>query len=119
MDMAEECSPLIDRGEYEEPPRSRGFPLLRYLVAHRRYDFRDKAYKQLSDGEFELLDLEHAVLYGAVKKTEVDEQHNSVGNKKYTILGKDTHGYDFYCCAKMIQALDGTLVLIITAHWAN
>lgn len=112
-------SPLIDRGEYETPPRSGGLPLIQYLVANRQYDLTEEAYERWSNGEFELLDLEHAILHGTVKKKEVDEKQESVGNAKYTIIGKDTHGYDFYCCGKVVHAESGRLYLVITAHSAN
>ena len=99
--------------------QSGGFPLIQYLVANRRYLLSEKVLELLSEGYFELEDLECSILRGAVEKTECDEFEDSVGNKKYIILGPDACGYLFYSVGK-IQCLEGSRIyLVITAHHAE
>lgn len=99
--------------------RSGGFALIRYLVAHQRYLFSEKAWELHSEGYFELEDFECSIVNGKVEKTELDEFQDSVGNKKYIILGPDTCGYLFYSVGK-IQSFDGARVyVVITAHHAE
>ncbi len=99
--------------------RSGGFPLVRELVANGRYLLTEKVYDLLSQGCFELEDLEHSIVHGTVMKTERDELENSIGNKKYTIIGPDICGYPFYTVGK-IQKLSGSRIyLVITAHEAE
>jgi hypothetical protein len=103
----------------DRPPRGirgGGLSLIRYLVATSRYRLSEKAYELLSQGFFELEDLERAIECGTVYKTEKDELKNSVGNKKYIIIGHDTSGYLFYTCGKILK-LDGEQeYFVITAH---
>jgi len=69
-----------------------------------------------SEGYFELEDLEHSIIHGTVEKTESDEFQDSVGNKKYIIIGPDTCGYLFYSVGR-IQNFDGSrMYVVITAH---
>jgi hypothetical protein len=96
--------------------RSGGFPLIRELVAKRRYLLTEKAYELLSQGYFELEDLEHSIENGTVIKTERDELKNSIGNKKYTIIGPDTCGYAFYTVGKIQKLGHARKYLVITAH---
>jgi hypothetical protein len=99
--------------------KSGGFPLIKELVARRDYLLTEKVYELLSQGEFELEDLEHSIQFGRVVKNDFDELKKSIGNKKYTIIGRDTHGYPFYSVGK-IQRLDGgKKYLVITAHDAE
>jgi len=99
--------------------QSGGFPLIRYLVANQQYLLTGKVLDLLSEGYFELEDLECSILNGAVEKTECDEFQDSVGNKKYTIIGPDKCGYLFYSVGK-IQSFDGSrMYLVITAHHAE
>src|SRR5713226_6390952 len=99
--------------------RSGGFPLIRYLVAKGRYLLSEKVLEFLSEGYFELEDLECSIINGTVEKTESDEFQDSVGNKKYIILGPDTCGYLFYSVGK-IQSLDGSRTyVVITGHHAE
>jgi hypothetical protein len=106
----------------DELPRevqSGGLPLIRYLVADERYLLSEKVLELLSDGYFELEDVECSIVNGTVDKTECDEFQDSVGNKKYIIIGPDTCGYLFYTVGK-IQSLDGSRIyLVITAHHAE
>src|ERR1700683_2305110 len=88
----------------DKPPRrvrGGGIALIRYLVATERYRLSEKAYELHSQGYFELEDLEHSIQSGTVHKTEKDKLKNSVGNKKYIIVGRDTCGYLFYSCGKI------------------
>jgi hypothetical protein len=99
--------------------KSGGFPLIRELVALREYLLTEKAYELLSQGYFELEDLEHSIVKGKLIKTEADELHDCIGNKKYIVIGPDTGGYDFYTVGKL-QILEGSRVyLVITAHHAE
>ena len=104
------------------PPRSAqsgGYPLIRYLVAQRQYILTEKVLDLLGEGYFELEDLEHSIVNGHVEKTECDELEDSVGNKKYIIIGPDKCGYLFYSVGK-IQSFDGSrLYIVITAHHAE
>lgn len=79
----------------------------------------EKAYELLSQGYFELEDLEHAVVHGTVIKTQSDELKNSIGNKKYTIIGPDTCGYPFYTVGKIQRLRRSRIYLVITAHEAE
>ena len=99
--------------------QSGGLPLIRYLVANECYLVREKVLVLLSDGHFELEDLECSIVKGVLEKTESDEFRDSVGNKKYVIVGPDRCGYPFYSVGK-IQSLDGSRIyLVITAHHAE
>jgi hypothetical protein len=99
--------------------QSGGFPLIRYLVANQRYLLSEKVLELLRDGFFELEDVESSIVNGRVEKTECDELQDSVGNKKYIIVGPDTCGYLFYSVGKL-QTLEGSRVyLLITAHHAE
>ncbi len=99
--------------------QSGGLRLVRYLVADHRYLLSDKAFELLSDGYFELEDLECSIENGTLEKTECDELQDSLGNKKYIIIGPDTCGYLFYSVGK-IQSLKGRRIyLVITAHHAE
>lgn len=66
--------------------QSGGFPLIRWLVARGRYLLSEKVLELLSEGYFELEDLECSITKGTVQKTECDELQDSVGNKNYVIL---------------------------------
>jgi len=99
--------------------RSGGFPLIRYLVANQRYVLSEKVLALLADGYFELEDLEHSICNGSVAKTECDELADSIGNKKYTIIGSDESGCLFYSVGKL-QSFDGSRIyVVITAHHAE
>jgi hypothetical protein len=99
--------------------KSGGLPLIRELVALRQYLLSEKAYDILSQGYFELEDLEHSIVNGRIIKTEADELNDSIGNKKYIVIGPDICGYEFYTVGKL-QKLDGSRIyLVITAHHAE
>lgn len=119
MDVAEPNDQCQDRLVIDESPRATrggGLPLIKHLVAEGRYLLTQKVLDLLSEGYFELEDLEHSIVNGVVEKTECDELRNSLGNKKYVIVGPDRRGYQFYCVGK-IQCLGGSrLYLVITAH---
>jgi hypothetical protein len=99
--------------------RSGGFPLIRELVAKGQYLLTEKAYELLSQGYFELEDLEHSIVHGTVIKTESDELKNSIGNRKYTIIGPDICGYPFYTVGKLQKLSRSRIYLVITAHEAE
>ena len=108
-----------DRQTMDKPSRrvrSGGLALIKYLVATERYRLSEKALELLGLGYFELEDLEHSIQCGTVLKTEKDELKNSVGNKKYVIVGRDTFGYLFYSCGKIQKFEGGKEYFVITAH---
>ena len=96
-----------------------GILYIRHLVTQKRYALSSKAYDLLADGYFELEDLENSICCGTVQKTQNDEQKNCVGNKKYVIVGPDTHGYEFYSVGKIKISADGHMYYVITAHLAK
>jgi hypothetical protein len=99
--------------------RAGGFPEIRELIGAQRYLLTEKAYDLLSQGYFELEDLEHSIEHGTLIKTEKDEIEDSIGNKKYTIIGPDTAGYPFYTVGKIQKVGRSKKYLVITAHEAE
>ena len=93
-----------------------GLLYIRFLVMQKRYVLSSKAYGLHADGYYELEDLENSICCGSVQKTQKDERSESLGNKKYVIVGPDTHGYDFYSVGKIKTSADGRTYYIITAH---
>jgi len=112
-DCAEECKEVDGS---LTGTRTGGLPHIKFLVARKRYVLSSKAYSLLADGYFELEDLENSICCGIVRKTQKDEQEDCVGNKKYVIVGPDTHGYEFYSVGKIKTAADGHTYYVITAH---
>lgn len=99
--------------------RSGGLPLIRHLVASGCYLLSDKVLTLQGDGYFELEDLECSIINGTLEKTEYDELEQSIGNKKYIILGSDMAGYLFYTVGKIQKLEGGRIYLVITAHHAE
>lgn len=84
--MDEECL-IVDATP--RSVRSGGYRLIRYLIIRQQYLVSAKVLDLLSEGYFELDDLECSIVNGNVEKTELDELKDSVGNKKYIIIGPD------------------------------
>jgi hypothetical protein len=99
--------------------QSGGLPLIKELVARGDYRLSGKVYELLSQGHYELEDLEHSIAHGIVQKTESDEFKDCIGNKKYTIIGPDVAGYDFYTVGKIQRSADLRIYFFITAHEAE
>lgn len=99
--------------------RSGGLPLIRHLIASERYLLSEKVLALLGDGYFELEDLECSIINGTLEKTEYDELEQSIGNKKYIIVGPDMAGYLFYTVGKIQKLERGRVYLVITAHHAE
>lgn len=99
--------------------QSGGFPLIRWLVAKQKYLLSQKVLELLSEGDFELEDLEHSIVNGNVEKTERDELQDSIGNKKYIVVGPDTCGYLFYSVGKLQNLGGSRIYIVITAHHAE
>lgn len=99
--------------------RAGGLPLIQYLVIKQQYVLTRKVLDLVAEGYFELEDLEHALLKGSVRKTECDEFKDSLGNKKYIIVGPDRCGYEFYTVGKIQRLADSQIYLVITAHYAG
>jgi hypothetical protein len=109
----DECKQL---DEYEGGIKAGGLAYVKYLVSKGRYALSPKAYGQHAEGYYELEDLENSICCGKVHKTEKDERKECLGNKKYVIVGPDTHGYEFYSVGKIKPSDDGHIYYIITAH---
>lgn len=107
---------LIMDGTTPRSVRSGGLPLIRYLVAEQKYLVSQKVLDLIGEGYFELEDLENSILKGDVEKTEHDEYENSVGNKKYVIIGPDTCGALFYTVGKIVRLSGSRIYLVLTAH---
>ncbi|MBI1928758.1 hypothetical protein HYR99_31495 [Candidatus Poribacteria bacterium] len=73
----------------------------------------------MQQGWFDEKDLEESIRTGVVQKTEKDRFKNSVGNKVYVILGRDTHGKAFYTAGKILRSNEGKIYFFITAHEAR
>lgn len=92
-----------------------GLALIRYLVSSGDYYLTEKVEEAIEDGECSLEDIEHCVATGFVHKKEKDDRHESADCYKYTILGRDCGGKDFYCVGKIMK-FEGKSFLVITAH---
>lgn len=88
------------------------------LVADGAFHFSNKVRTLLEDGWFRLEDVQHCIMSAnGIQKTEVDEVGKAVDGRKYTILGPDTEGYQFYTCGKIIAGgNDERLYFFVTAH---
>lgn len=93
-----------------------GLESIKILVLNKHYDYGEKVEDYLAGGYFTLEDIESSILNGSVYKTKKDKFKNSIGNKVYYIIGKDTHGYDFYTQGKIVKAEEGKGYFLITAH---
>jgi hypothetical protein len=93
-----------------------GLRRIRHLVAKGQYRLSVKAYHLQAEGHFELEDFENSIRCGKVQKTEKDEMKDCIGNKKYVIVGPDSHGYEFYSVGKIKLCSDGHVYYVITAH---
>lgn len=94
-------------------------PLVRHLVSSGHYLLSEKVLALLGDGYFDLEDLECSIINGTLEKTEYDELEQSIGNKKYIIVGPDMAGYLFYSVGKIQKLEEGRIYLVITAHHAE
>ena len=93
---------------------------IKRLIHAGDYDYSEKVRAFIEDGWFGEEDLEHCILSATeIFKTEKDELKVSIDGKKYVILGKDTFGYPFYTCGKIISGEGRRLYFFITAHEAD
>ncbi len=87
------------------------------LIAQNRYDYTGKIRALIEEGYFEELDLKTCILTATrISKRERDELGQAVGGMKYVIIGKDTHGRDFYTAGKVLRDYAGHYYFFITAH---
>lgn len=92
---------------------------IKRIIAAGRYHPSAKVDALLEHGEFDLEDLETAILSAArIHKRERDEKRSSVDGYKYTIIGRDRAGLPFYTCGKVRQDHFGNFYFFITAHHA-
>ncbi|MGA7218063.1 MAG: hypothetical protein WBX38_07105 [Candidatus Sulfotelmatobacter sp.] len=80
------------------------------------YEMASKVYRFIEDGVFTPQDIENSICTGNVRKIERDELLQSIGNKKYVIVGHDMQGYGFYTVGKIVTSDEGEMYYIITAH---
>jgi hypothetical protein len=85
-------------------------------VAIGQYDWTEKVLKAIEDGRCTPEDLEHCIATGTVTKKNRDRLGNSVGNKVYTILGRDCAGCEFYTAGKIVKGSDGAIYFFVTAR---
>jgi hypothetical protein len=83
------------------------------LISKNQFGFSEKAYRQLFDGRFDLLDLKNSILYGRLIKKERDAESSSA--YKYIIIGPSKSGELIYSCGKIIRA-NGKEYFLITFH---
>lgn len=95
---------------------SGGLDCIQKLVINWDYSISEKVKDALDSGFFTLEDIETSILTGYVHKRTNDRLKQSIGNKVYHIIGRDTHGYEFYTQGKIIQSEEGKIYFFITAH---
>jgi len=83
------------------------------LISKNQVGFSEKAYRQLFDGRFDLLDLKNSILYGRLIKKERDAE--SASGYKYIIIGPSKSGELIYSCGKIIRT-NGKEYFLITFH---
>jgi hypothetical protein len=93
-----------------------GLRTIRNLVDADQYDWTEKVQMAMEGGWCEPEDLERCIATGHITKVTKDRLGESVGNKVYTILGKDRAGCEFYTAGKIMKGDDGLLYFFITAH---
>ncbi len=87
--------------------RAGGLNLIRSLVAELEYELCSHAQDGVTENVFSYEDLEASVNCGRVLKIENDELQNSVGNKKYTIVGNAACGRPLYSVGKIVRYAEG------------
>jgi hypothetical protein len=89
------------------------------LITVEAIQYTSEALESLELGLCCVEDIDSAILNGCVKKKERDELKQSLDGWKYTFLGPDVSGYEFYCCGKLMRTGKGDVFLVITAHDAR
>jgi hypothetical protein len=85
------------------------------LISKNQFGFSEKAYRQLFDGRFNLLDLKNSILYGRLIKKERDAESTSTSAYKYIIIGPSKSGELIYSCGKILRT-NGKEYFLITFH---
>ncbi len=95
--------------------------LLKTLVAQGAIHYSSKVGRFIQEGFYGIEDLKICILTAtAIHKTENDELGSASDGYKYTIIDRDTQGYQFYICGKIILSQDNQrLYFFITAHKAD
>ena len=100
--------------------RKNELAFIKGLIIDERYDYSSKVRKHIERGDYQEEDLEHCICTAArIRKIEKDEQHTASDGRKYTILGRDMQGENFYTCGKLMLAENGEVYFFITAHQAE
>jgi hypothetical protein len=107
--------------EKKGPEHRRGrrkLQIIKELIAARKYQYSAKVQNFIQEGYFDLEDMERCILSASViTKVEPDEQGASADGSKYTIIGLDTAGMNFYTCGKLIRNEESQeFYFFITAH---
>ena len=95
------CQPI------DNARKAGGLPLIRALVADLNYELCSHAQDGVENNDFDPEDLEASINNGDIQKTEADELANSLGNKKYTIVGRSTCGRLLYSVGKIVCYPEG------------
>lgn len=90
--------PTIDKSR-----RAGGIRLICTLVAELNYELSSHAVVGVENNDFSPEDIEASIASGTVLKTDADEFCESVGNKKYTIVGKASCGRPIYTVGKIVR----------------
>jgi hypothetical protein len=93
---------------------------MKQLVLTGSYDYSAKVRGLMEDGWYSEKDLEVCICTATnIYKKEKDEFGTAADGYKHVILGRDSHGYPFYTCGKVIKDDAGKLYFFITAHEAQ
>ena len=96
----------------------RQLDVIKGLVGTGDYYYSGKVREFIADGWYGTVDLEWCILTAeSIHKVEDEELGIAMDGHKYTILGRDTQGYVFYTCGKIIlNQQDQRRYFFITAH---
>src|SRR5688500_5866477 len=92
--------------------------IIKSLVASRQYQYSVKVQNLIQEGYFDLEAMERCILSArSIQKDEPDDLGTAVDGCKYTIIGLDTAGMNFYTCGKLIRNEESQeFYFFITAH---
>lgn len=111
MDMQEQS---------ESKAHSKQLAVVKQLVMEGNYHYSRKVRDYIEDSCFQFEDLEKCICTATnIHKVEDDDLKEAQDGKKYTVLGRDSHGEPFYTCGKIILGEKGRLYFFITAHEAG
>lgn len=89
---------------------------IQLLVLKGQWELSSHVLDYIQDGEFELRDVEGAILTGSITESQKDEVEVAVDGRKYTILGSDHCGLPFETVGKIVEGAKGNEYFVITAY---